>query len=243
MNNWIDRLERRYSRFAIPYLVNGLMVGQLAAGLIVLLINWQFSGFISLSRSAVLHGQIWRLITFLFQPVWLGGALGILNLVFYFWIGNSLTRAWGDFRMTLFIALGVLGAWISCFLAGGASPDGIFLSMMFAYTWMWPEQGVLLLNAVLTVRAGQAGSHRGHGWERFTDSIISLLDKREKPIVFLLWGADARRKRELIHNPAHTVLTAAHPSPFSAYNGFFGCDHFNKANAALEASGQTPILW
>ena len=78
MNNWIDRLERRYSRFAIPYLVNGLMVGQLAAGLIVLLINWQFSGFISLSRSAVLHGQIWRLITFLFQPVWLGGALGIL---------------------------------------------------------------------------------------------------------------------------------------------------------------------
>ena len=111
MNNWIDRLERRYSRFAIPYLVNGLMVGQLAAGLIVLLINWQFSGFISLSRSAVLHGQIWRLITFLFQPVWLGGALGILNLVFYFWIGNSLTRAWGDFRMTLFIALGVLGAW------------------------------------------------------------------------------------------------------------------------------------
>ena len=106
MNNWIDRLERRYSRFAIPYLINGLMVGQLAAGLIVLLINWQFSGFISLSRSAVLHGQIWRLITFLFQPVWLGGALGILNLVFYFWIGNSLTRAWGDFRMTLFIALG-----------------------------------------------------------------------------------------------------------------------------------------
>ena len=107
----------------------------------------------------------------------------------------------------------------------------------------WAEQGVLLLNAVLTVRAGQAGSHRGHGWERFTDSIISLLDKREKPIVFLLWGADARRKRELIHNPAHTVLTAAHPSPFSAYNGFCGCDHFNKANAALEASGQTPILW
>ena len=88
MNNWIDRLERRYSRFAIPYLINGLMVGQLAAGLIVLLINWQFSGFISLSRSAVLHGQIWRLITFLFQPVWLGGALGILNLVFYFWMGR-----------------------------------------------------------------------------------------------------------------------------------------------------------
>ena len=148
MNNWIDKMERRYGRFAIPYLIKGLMIGQLAVGLIVLLINGQFAGFISLSRSAVLHGQIWRLITFLFQPVWLGGALGILNLVFYFWIGNSLTRAWGDFRMTLFIALGVLGAWISCFLAGGASPDGIFLSMMFAYTWMWPEQGVLLFGII-----------------------------------------------------------------------------------------------
>lgn len=107
----------------------------------------------------------------------------------------------------------------------------------------WAEQGVLLLNTVLTVRRGQAGSHRGHGWERFTDFIISLLNQREKPIVFLLWGADARRKRELITNPVHTVLTAAHPSPLSAYNGFFGCDHFNKANSALRASGQPPILW
>ncbi len=93
----------------------------------------------------MLHGQIWRLITFLFQPIWLGGALGVLNLVFYFWIGNSLTRVWGDFRMTLFIALGMLGAWISCFLTGGASPDAIFLSMLFAYTWLWPDQSVLLL--------------------------------------------------------------------------------------------------
>lgn len=142
--NWIDKLERRFGRYGIPYLVNGLMVGQLAAGLFILLINWKFGYYISLDRDAVLHGQIWRLVTFLFQPIWLNGMLGILNLVFYFWIGNTLTRYWGDFRTTLYIALGVLGAWISCFLAGGASPSAVYLSLLFAYTWMWPDQGVLL---------------------------------------------------------------------------------------------------
>lgn len=107
----------------------------------------------------------------------------------------------------------------------------------------WAEQGVLLLNAVLTVREGQAGSHRGRGWEQFTDYIIGLLNKRDTPIVFLLWGADARRKGSLINNPLHTVLTAAHPSPLSAYNGFFGCNHFNLANEAIIKSGLTPIEW
>lgn len=107
----------------------------------------------------------------------------------------------------------------------------------------WAKQGVLLLNTVLTVREGRPGSHRGHGWERFTDEIIALLNQRETPIVFLLWGADARRKQELITNPAHTVLTAAHPSPFSADRGFFGCNHFNLANAAILRAGGTPIEW
>ena len=110
--NWIDKLERRYGNLGIPYLINGLMIGQLAAGLIVLLFDWKFASMISLSRISVLQGQIWRLVTFLFQPIWLGGVLGVLNLVFYFWIGNALTRVWGDFRMTLFMALGVLGAWV-----------------------------------------------------------------------------------------------------------------------------------
>ena len=146
--NWIDKLERRYGRFGIPHLVNGLLVGQLVAGLIVLLINWQFSALIALSRTYVLHGQIWRLITFLFQPIWLGSVLGILNLVFYFWIGNALTRVWGDFRMTLFIALGVVGAWVSCLLTGSAGPSAIFQSMLFAYTWLWPDQMVLLFLVV-----------------------------------------------------------------------------------------------
>lgn len=107
----------------------------------------------------------------------------------------------------------------------------------------WAVQGVLLLNAVLTVRRGEPGSHRGKGWEQFTDSIIHLLNQRAEPIVFLLWGADAKRKQELITNPVHKVLTAAHPSPFSADKGFFGCDHFRKANQLIEENGGTPIEW
>ena len=114
----------------------------------ILIVDWRALTFLSLDRYALLHGQIWRLVTFLFQPIWLGGFLGILNLFFYFWIGNSLTRVWGDFRMTLFLALGMVGAWISCLLTGGASPDAIFLSMLFAYTWLWPNQGVLLFGII-----------------------------------------------------------------------------------------------
>lgn len=107
----------------------------------------------------------------------------------------------------------------------------------------WTKQGVLLLNTVLTVREGQANSHRGMGWEIFTDRVISLLNQRSKPIVFLLWGGNAKAKRELITNPAHLVLTAAHPSPLSAYNGFFGCRHFSRTNQFLVSTGQEPIDW
>lgn len=107
----------------------------------------------------------------------------------------------------------------------------------------WAKSGVLLLNAVLTVRAGNANSHRGLGWEIFTDRVITLLNEREKPIVFLLWGRNAKEKSALITNPRHLVLTAAHPSPLSAYNGFFGCRHFSKANAFLEKNGEEPIDW
>lgn len=107
----------------------------------------------------------------------------------------------------------------------------------------WAKQGVLLLNAVLTVRAGMANSHKGIGWEEFTDRIIELLDKREKPVVFLLWGANAKKKAEKVKNPIHKILSCAHPSPLSAYNGFFGCGHFKKCNELLEAMGETPIDW
>lgn len=107
----------------------------------------------------------------------------------------------------------------------------------------WAKSGVLMLNTVLTVREGQANSHRGHGWEIFTDKVIELLNKREQPIVFLLWGGNARSKAKLITNPAHLVLQCAHPSPLSAYNGFFGCGHFAKANEFLKSQGIEPINW
>ncbi len=107
----------------------------------------------------------------------------------------------------------------------------------------WARQGVLLLNAVLTVRAGLANSHSKIGWQNLTDKIIKILNQREKPMVFLLWGAYAGKKQELITNPAHLTLKAPHPSPLSASRGFFGCRHFSKTNEFLKKTGQTPIKW
>ncbi len=107
----------------------------------------------------------------------------------------------------------------------------------------WAKQGVLLLNTVLTVRAHQPNSHKGKGWEQVTDDVINALNRKTTPVVFLLWGANARNKAKIVTNPIHIRLEAPHPSPLSAYNGFFGCKHFSKANAALIASGQTPIDW
>ena len=107
----------------------------------------------------------------------------------------------------------------------------------------WARQGVFLLNTALTVRKGQPLSHRGKGWETFTDHVISLLSKREKPMVFLLWGSNARSKKPLIDRSKHLVLEAPHPSPLSAFAGFFGCKHFSQANAFLAKQGQKPVDW
>ncbi len=111
------------------------------------------------------------------------------------------------------------------------------------YLQKWAEQGVLLLNTVLTVRAHQANSHKGKGWEQFTDRVIELVNEKDDPVVFLLWGANARAKKALITNPTHLVLETVHPSPLSAHNGFFGCRHFSKANAFLQRAGREPVDW
>ena len=111
------------------------------------------------------------------------------------------------------------------------------------YLVKWAKQGVLLLNNVLTVRAHQANSHKDKGWEEFTDSIIKILNKREKPIVFMFWGACAKTKEKLVTNPNHFILKTVHPSPLSVYRGFFGCKHFSKANELLKQSGEEPIDW
>lgn len=107
----------------------------------------------------------------------------------------------------------------------------------------WADQGVLLLNTVLTVRAHQANSHQGRGWEQFTDAVIRAVNEQDRPIVYLLWGRPAQSKIPMLTNPKHLVLTAPHPSPLSAYRGFFGCRHFSKANEFLSEHGVEPIDW
>jgi uracil-DNA glycosylase len=107
----------------------------------------------------------------------------------------------------------------------------------------WVKQGVLLLNTVLTVRSGEAFSHRNKGWETFTDKVITQLGAREKPLCFLLWGSPAQSKAKLITNPKHLILRSVHPSPLSAHRGFLGCKHFSQANTFLVSQGQEPIDW
>lgn len=111
------------------------------------------------------------------------------------------------------------------------------------YLMKWAKQGVLLLNNVLTVRRGKADSHKNKGWEQFTDAIIRAVNEKDEPVVYLLWGSNARAKRNLITNPKHLVLETVHPSPLSAYRGFFGCNHFKMANDYLTANGLKPIDW
>ncbi|MBQ5676824.1 MAG: uracil-DNA glycosylase [Lachnospiraceae bacterium] len=111
------------------------------------------------------------------------------------------------------------------------------------YLTKWAKQGVLMLNTVLTVRAHQANSHRGIGWEEFTDAAIRILNEQDRPIVYLLWGKPAQMKKSMLNNPKHLILEAPHPSPLSAYRGFFGCQHFSKTNAFLKENGLMPIDW
>lgn len=111
------------------------------------------------------------------------------------------------------------------------------------YLKKWADQGVLMLNTVLTVRAHQANSHQGHGWETFTDAVIQAVNAQDRPIVYLLWGRPAQNKIPMLTNPKHKILKAPHPSPLSAYRGFFGCKHFSQTNEFLEQNGAAPIDW
>lgn len=111
------------------------------------------------------------------------------------------------------------------------------------YLASWAQQGVLLLNAVLTVRDSQPNSHKGRGWEIFTDAVIKKLSEREKPMVFILWGANAKAKEALLTNNRHLILTGSHPSPLAAHTGFFGGQYFSRANRFLELENQEPINW
>lgn len=142
---WLDKLERRFGHLGIPYLINIVLAGQLLCWFIVMFIDSRLFLMLSLDRQLILHGQVWRLVSFVFMPslqtspLWLA-----LELYFYWWIGNSLTRAWGDFRFTVYWLAGMLGAILSCFLTGYGSSSGLFLSLFFAFAWMWPNMQVLL---------------------------------------------------------------------------------------------------
>ncbi|MBR2760016.1 MAG: uracil-DNA glycosylase [Solobacterium sp.] len=111
------------------------------------------------------------------------------------------------------------------------------------YLLPWAKQGVFLLNTVMTVERGRANSHQGRGWETFTDHVIQKINEKEDPVAFLLWGRNARSKIPMIDESKHLVLEAAHPSPLSAYRGFFGCRHFSRANAFLKSNGKEPVNW
>lgn len=111
------------------------------------------------------------------------------------------------------------------------------------YLTKWAKQGVLMLNTVLTVRAHQANSHRGMGWEQFTDAAIRILNEQDRPIVFILWGSPAQKKAQMLNNPKHLILKAPHPSPLSAYRGFFGSRPFSQTNEFLVKNGLEPIDW
>lgn len=111
------------------------------------------------------------------------------------------------------------------------------------YLEKWAKQGILMLNTVLTVRAHEANSHKGMGWEKFTDAVIKVLNEQDRPIVYLLWGAPAQKKAAKVDNPKHLLLKAPHPSPLSSYRGFFGCKHFSKANEFLRENGLEAIEW
>lgn len=111
------------------------------------------------------------------------------------------------------------------------------------YLQKWADQGVMLLNTVLTVRAHQANSHKDHGWETFTDRVIQVLNEQDRPMVYFLWGRPAQMKASMLNNPKHLVLKAPHPSPLSAYRGFFGCKHFSQCNEFLVKNGLEPIDW
>lgn len=111
------------------------------------------------------------------------------------------------------------------------------------YLKKWADQGILLLNTVLTVRAHQANSHQGKGWEQFTDAIIQAVNEQDRPVVYMLWGRPAQTKIPMLTNPKHLILKAPHPSPLSAYRGFFGCKHFSQANEFLVQHGMEPIDW
>ncbi len=142
---WLDRLERRYRRYAIPNLISIVVFGQAIVWFLIMFVYGNLLVLLPLSRAGLLHGQVWRLITFVFMPTLTANPfMLLLELYFIWWVGTSLTRAWGDFYFDVYFLVGMAGAVLSCLLVGVGDTYGLFLSLFLAYAWMWPEQRVLL---------------------------------------------------------------------------------------------------
>ena len=179
---WIDKLERRYGRYGIPNLINIVLVGQILVWFITMFVEQRVLFLLPLDRAALLHGQVWRLLTFILEPTLTTRPQTLLlELYFYWWVGDSLTRAWGDFRFTLYWLAGMLGAILSCLITGAGGTSGLFLSLFFAYAWMWPEQRVLLF-FILPVKVKWLGWAAGAVW------LLEFLFSRLSGRVSLLFG-------------------------------------------------------
>lgn len=143
---WLDKLERRFGRYSIHNLITIVVLGQALVWFLIMFVYSPLMNLLPLDRSGLLHGQIWRLVTFIFMPtLTISPFYLLLELYFRWWVGMSLTRAWGDFRFCVYFVVGMLGAIASCLLVGSSDTSGLFLSLFFAYAWMWPEQRVLLM--------------------------------------------------------------------------------------------------
>lgn len=179
---WIDKLERRYGRYGIPNLLNGVLIGQIVAWVIVMFINSGFYNLLPLTRDALMQGQIWRLVSFIFVPPLTTSPLSLLfQMYFYWWVGSSLQRAWGDFRFTFYWVVGMLGAVIGALITGGTSTYGLFLSLFFAYAWMWPEQQVLLF-FILPIKI------KWMGWAALALWVVQFITSSMAVRVSLLFG-------------------------------------------------------
>ena len=143
--NWLDRLNRRFGRYGIPGLINLIIIGQVVVWIITMFINQNVYPLLRLTRSGLLQGQLWRLVSFIFVPTLQTKLFYFaMEMYFYWWVGSALERAWGDFRFTVYWLAGMLGAIISCLITGIGTTSGLFLSLFFAYAWMWPDQQILL---------------------------------------------------------------------------------------------------
>lgn len=155
---WVDRLERRWGRYTIPNLMNLIILGQVVMWLIIMFVNYELPlALLPLERGALLHGQVWRLVTFLFVPSITTNLFNFaISMYVNWWLGNALAAAWGDFRFQMFIFTGMVGAWCSCLVCGYGGTSGLFLSLFFAYAWMWPDQ-IILFMFVLPVKVKWLG--------------------------------------------------------------------------------------